>query len=254
MQWAARRRTLYLSAVFIFLAVVIGVPLALWLYDPATCSDGVQNQGETMPDKGGPCALLDERSLIPHSVEWSRSFPVRGGAYNAVAYIENPNDEAGVRSANYRFRLYDTENVIIAEKEGSTFIMPGEVTPVFDGPFSTGERRVARTYFEFSAPLVWERMNGTSRDIRVLNERMEQMESAPRISGVAENTSVIDRKNVTFIAVVFDAAGNALAASRTLVEHLPARERRDIVFTWPESFERPAARVDITVVSAPISP
>lgn len=253
MQWASKRRTLYLSSIALFLAVIFGVPLLLWLHDPATCSDGVQNQGETLPDKGGPCSLLDERSLIPHSVEWARSFSVRDGAYNAVAYIDNPNDDAGVAVANYRFRLYDTENIIISEKEGSTFIMPGEVTPVFAGPFSTGNRVVARTYFEFSAPLVWERMRGTSRDIRISNERTEEASTAPRVIASVENTSVQDKQNLTFVAVVFDGAGNAVAASQTALASLSAGEKRDIVFTWPNAFERAPARVDITVVSAPLS-
>lgn len=253
MRWASKRRTLYLSSIILFFAVLLGVPLILWLYEPATCSDGTQNQGETMVDKGGPCSLLDERSLIPHSVEWARSFSVREGAYNAVAYVENPNEEGGVRIANYRFRLYDTNNVIITEKEGSTFIMPGEVTPIFEGPFSTGNRVVARTYFEFSAPLVWERMRDTSRDITISNEQMSDMTVAPRITATVENTAVADTKEVTFIAVVFDATGNAVGASRTVLDMIPGAERRDITFTWPSPFERQPARVDITVVMPPVS-
>lgn len=254
MQWAARRRTLYLSGVVLFLALVLGVPLALWLHDPATCFDGVQNQGETMTDKGGPCNLLDERSLIPHSVEWSRSFSVRDGAYNAVAYIENPNEEAGVRAAPYRFRVYDTDNVIIAEYEGTTFIMPGEITPVFAGPFSTGRRVVSRTYFEFSAPLVWERMQNSSGVISVSNERITDTASMPRVSATAENSSVSEVKNVTFIAVLFDAAGNAIAASQTLLASIPSRGRSEIVFTWPSAFSVVPARVDISVLTPPVLP
>src|SRR3989338_3644962 len=77
MSWASQRRTTYLIGVFIFLALIFGVPIYANYYKPASCSDGVQNQGETAPDKGGPCILLDERALAPASILWSRSFEVR---------------------------------------------------------------------------------------------------------------------------------------------------------------------------------
>jgi hypothetical protein len=217
MRWAARRRTFYLLGIFVFFAIVAGIPLALWLSEPPTCSDGVQNQGETAVDKGGPCPLLEERDLIPHAVEWARSFPVRGGAYSAVAYIENPNELAGVREASYRFRLYDENNVIVAERSGTTFVMPGKVTPVFEGALPTGNRKVSRTYFEFSGPLVWERLKDGSFSIRVSNQKMQDAGTTPRLSATVENTSVKDSRDIAFVAVVFDPAGNAIAASRTIL-------------------------------------
>lgn len=254
MRWAARRRAFYITGVALFFAVSIGVPLYFWLDEVPTCKDGVQNQNETAVDRGGPCPLLDERALIPHAVEWSRAFPVRSGAYSAVAYIENPNEQGGVLEASYRFRLYDENNVIVAERSGAAFIMPGQVTPVFEGDIPTGNRRVSRTYFEFTGPLVWERLKDTSGDVRILNQRVTETDSAPRLSAVAENISVRDLRELAFVAVVFDPAGNALAASRTILARLPGGERNDLVFTWPEPFERAVGRVDIIPLLEPAVP
>jgi len=50
-----------------------------------------------------------------------------------AAYIENPNDGAACASVAYHLGLYDSENVIVAERTGTTFIMPGGITPVFIG-------------------------------------------------------------------------------------------------------------------------
>src|SRR3989344_7429415 len=91
MSWASRRRTFYILGIVLFFMVTVGIPAAIFLYKPPTCFDGKQNQEETAVDKGGPCLLLDERTLVPHAVVWSRSFEVRDGTYSAVAYIENPN-------------------------------------------------------------------------------------------------------------------------------------------------------------------
>src|SRR3989344_2514809 len=134
MSWASRRRTKYLTAVILFFIVVVGGPIAYTILSiEPTCFDGKQNQGETVPDKSGPCSILDERYITPYAVMWARSFEVRSGSYTAVAYIGNPNPEAGVALAHYRFGLYDSQNILIAERVGATFIMPGGITPVLEG-------------------------------------------------------------------------------------------------------------------------
>lgn len=252
MSWARRRRALYLTIIFGILAVIVAVPVFMWLYEPATCFDGIQNQTETAVDRGGPCALLDERALIPHAVLWARSFEVRDGVYSAVAYIENPNQSAAVLRAPYRFKLYDANNIIVAEQEGVTFLMPGTITPVFAGPISTGQREVARTFFEFVGPLVWERAVDASQIISVTNKRISGETTRPRISAVVTNTSIYDVSDVRVIAVAFDAAGNAINASETVVPFVSADASEPVVFTWPEGFTRPVARIDVRVVMEPV--
>src|SRR3989344_4168769 len=134
MSWASRRRTIYAIGVILFFLIVVGGPLLYsYLKTPPTCTDGRQNQGETSVDKGGPRPLLDTSSLSPSAILWTRSFYVRSGSYDAVAYIQNPNQEAGVRAVSYRF-------VLIAERTGAAFLMPGGITPVFEGAIDTGNR------------------------------------------------------------------------------------------------------------------
>ena len=252
MSWASRRRTTYLSGVLLFFVITIGVPLFFYFYKPASCFDGKQDNGETAVDKGGECNVLDERSLSPSSTSWARSFSVRGGFYNAVAYIENPNEAAGVISAPYRFRLYDENNVEIAEREGRAFIMPGTITPVFEGQIETGNRVVAHTFFEFTAPLVWRRTTDTAGIIKVSGRVITDTATMPRITAVAKNTSVSDVKNYTFVAVVFDISGNAMAASETALQRIQAGKEAELTFTWPDAFTRAVGHVDITALRIPV--
>lgn len=257
MSWASRRRAVYLSGVFLFVALVVGVPLSIWLYEPANCFDGVQNGKETAVDKGGDCVLLDERTLTPHAILWARAFPVRSAGENisatftAVAYVENPNQTAGVARAPYRFRFYDASNILVGEVEGSTFIMPGSITPVFQGRIDTGQRAITRAFFEFTAPLVWERMNDTAGAVVIENKEILDLETMPRVNAVARNTSVRDVKDMAFVAVAFDPGGNAIASSYSTLPLLEAGERSTLTFTWPEAFERPLARIDIIARLAP---
>ncbi len=253
MSWASRRRTVYTIGIVIFFALVIGVPLERYLNQPPTCTDGIQNQGETAPDKGGPCPIFDERTLAPSSVMWTRSFKVRGGSYNATAYIENPNDNAGVRAAQYRFGLYDGQNVLVAERTGTTFIMPGSITPVFEANIDTGNRDVAHTYFEFTRPLVWEHLQNPASAITISNREMSNLNAGPRVTATAENTSVAPLTGVSFVAIVFSPAGNARAASQTALSRLNSGERQQITFTWPDPFGTQVGRVDIVPLMAPVS-
>jgi len=245
-------RAKYIFGIFLFFAVVIGTPLAIWLYEPASCFDGKLNQGEFSIDRGGPCKLLDERQLIPHATLWARTFKVEDGKYSGVAYIENPNHDAGALEAPYRFRLYDEKNVLVAEKEGHMFIMPGVITPLFIGNIETGEREATRAFFEFAGPLVWERLIDRSSFLVVRNKELTNVETQPRVIAVVDNKEVKDIENIEMIAVAFDSAGNAFAASSTVIPLLEGGESVSIVFTWPEPFLRRAARVDVLPSVIPV--
>lgn len=251
MSWAKRRQGMFVGGFLLFLVVVIGIPTGIWLYSPATCTDGVQNQGETSPDHGGPCPLLDESTLSPHAVMFARAFPVRAGLYSAVAYIDNPNKDAGVIAAPYRFKLYDSNNILIADGEGATYVMPGSVTPVFSGLIETGNRVVSRTFFEFAGPLTWERLKDTATVISVSDKQTLDFETKPRLTASAKNSAVSDAEDVVFIAVLFDPAGNAFATSQTIVPLIPAGESVDLVFTWPDPFTQQVGRVDVTPIRMP---
>jgi hypothetical protein len=176
---------------------------------------------------------------------------VRDGSYNAVAYIQNPNDAAGVRQVEYRFALYDSLNVLVAEREGSTFIMPGAVTPVFESGIQTGNRIAVRTYFIYKTKPVWERLQDRSRLIAINDKDLQNTDSVPRLTATARNTTVRDITDIRFVATVFDQTGNAFATSQTNIQKLRGGEKQEITFTWPDPFEITVGRVDIVTVVEP---
>lgn len=253
MSWASKRRFLYLFGIFLFFGTLIGAPLAYKYFTiPPTCFDGIQNQGETAIDKGGPCLLLDEATLAPHAILWARSFRVRDGSYNAVAYIQNPNQGAGVMSVPYRFGLYDSNNILIVEQTGTTYIMSGGVTPVFAGGIDTGNLTVAHTYFSFTDTMLWQRVTNPASAVTINNIEVTTTSIGPRISAIAKNTSFTDITNLSFAVTVFDGAGNAINTSSTKVDRLAAGASIPIVFTWPDPFTSVIGRIDIMPVHTPI--
>jgi hypothetical protein len=246
-----RRRILYILGIIVFFGSIISVPLAIFLYEDPTCFDGKQNQGEHAIDRGGPCVLLDEASITPNAVLLARSFRVRDGAYTSVAYIENPNSGAGVEKVKYRMALYDSENVLVAERIDTTPIMPGGVTPVFEGGIDTGQRIATHTIFQFLEAPRWERMRNVASVVSITRDPLTDQNTVPRLNAKVENTSVSDIRDLKFVAVIFDPAGNAFAASQTALDRLNANERKGITFTWPSAFEVPVGRIDIIPIHTP---
>ena len=252
MSWAFKRKFLYIAGIVLFFAVIIGTPVLYWYtHIPPSCSDGIQNQGETSVDRGGPCPLLDPNTLTPISVLWSRSFKVRDGSYSSVAYVENLNREAGIEKIAYRFRLYDSHNVLVADRDGTTYIMPGAVTPILQTGIDTGTREAVRTLFDFLEEPVWKKMSSSVEKITVDNKKVSDLTFLPRISADVKNLDVAPMFDASLVAVIFDPGGNAFAASGTHIDRFPEGSQQNVVFTWPTPFTTPIGRIDILPVGKP---
>lgn len=252
-QWARKRQLEYAGGIFLFLFVIVAPIIFLTSYEEKTCFDEKLNQEETAIDRGGPCVLLDERFVQPYAVLWSRTFPVRDGFYNTVAYIENPNQDAGVYNAIYQFKLYDEKNILIAERFGQTPILPEGVFPIFESRIDTGKRVPTRTLFSFVNDLTWEKMASPTIGISIRNEKVSELETMPRLDAVVHNSGVTTVNGIVLVATLFDTAGNAFTSSRTLVEAIAPNEEFPIAFTWPEPFAFKVARVDIIPLALPKS-
>jgi hypothetical protein len=190
MDWSARRRILYIIGVIAFFVAVLWYPAYQLLHHVPTCTDGIQNGDETGIDIGGTCPVLDARMLVPVSVRWSRAFKTTDGLYNAVAYVENPNDAAGVMQAPYRFKFYDGTNRLVAERDGIATVMPGSVTPIFEGRVESKDLSIVRAFFDFPDPLTFTRLADTARLIEVSDRTTTDTATAPRVSATVTNTGV----------------------------------------------------------------
>ncbi len=252
MSWAMRRRVLYLTGLFLFFIIVVGLPLAYKFSTvPASCVDGQQNQEETTPDKGGPCPNVDTNLLAPSSVVWTRSFKVRDGSYSVVSYIQNPNDHAGIGNIAYTFSLYDSENVLVAERKGEMFVMPGGITPVYEPDIDTGNRIVQRAFFRFDEKGQWRNYEDTSKVLRITDRELSDITTVPRLQATVTNIDTLPRTNISFVAVILDTAGNAFASSATKIDRIEAGQTKQIVFTWPNPFALQVGRIDILPVTVP---
>lgn len=245
MSWAGRRRALYSIIILFGLAVIIGIPMFFLLYEEPTCSDGKYNQNEVGIDCGGSCELLCDSQIALPAVLWSRSFAVTEGVYNSVAYIENSNFKAGTFEVPYIFKLFDSENILVTERRGVTYISPNNAFVVFEGGIVTGERVPAKTFFEFRGEPEWFELNNPAISLVIENRILSDTNSSPKLDATLKNISTEDIKDIEIMAIIFDTNDNAITSSRTIVELLPKNSAQDIAFTWPKPFSSSVGRVEI---------
>lgn len=234
----------------IILAVVlaIGAFFALpYFFKAPTCFDKKQNGNESGVDCGGPCLKLCLSQVNDLKVIWQRSFKITNGVYDVLAYVVNQNYDAGVKKIIYKFSLYDTNNLLIAERVGKTFISPNGKLGIFEGGVRTGERVPKRVFFEFVEVPKWEKVSGKAVlfSLGTENIRLENLSANPRLSVDITNKSIYSLSNIEIIVILYDDKENAFAVSKTTLDALPNDGKVTAVFTWILPFEKPPTRIEI---------
>jgi hypothetical protein len=243
MNWSARRKTIYLLIFFAIAILLIGVPVFLVTYKPPTCFDGKQNEGEAGIDCGGPCEkLCSPLELLPITL-WQQTFKVLPGVYTAVAYIQNPNLKAEAFSVPYQFTIYDTSGNVLTQKTGTADIPPGENFAVLESNIQIATATPAHTDFQFSDQFVWQ-VAPDDPQLTVQNLSISAGQS-PSVEADILNPSYTNLPRVDVTAIVYDASGNAFAASKTYLDSLPAQSSGHVVFTWPLPFSGTPTRAEI---------
>jgi hypothetical protein len=236
MTWSGRRQTIY-SAV----GAVIVLILLITLYEtfftaPATCFDGKQDGTETGVDCGGnTCSLICADAAHPPVALWARAFSTNPGIYSAVAYIQNNNVGAGARGVPYTFKLYDKDNILLAERDGVANLPPVQNTPITEANIDVGNGVVVHTLFEFTTdpPAVWNKVAAGGYPQLTSSSPVPNADYS-KVSTTLVNNTVAEVKNVSVVAILYDQNGTAIATSKSIIPSIPAKSQQPVVFTWPQ--------------------
>ena len=175
---------------------------------------------------------------------WIRFFKNREGFYDAAALVDNPNLNAGISDIKYSFKLYDANNILIAAKDGNTFINPGEQQLIFESNISTGPRTPARAFIEFSQPENWKYIKKEKSFLSVVKKDFVNL-PFPRLTAEIRNDSLFDTKDVIVSAILYDESGNAQGVSSTKIDLIGAGLSETAAFTWPQSFEKEPVSIEV---------
>ncbi len=232
-RWAFLRRVIYGTGFSLVLTLMVTGLYFIYGYQAPNCLDGFMNGVERGIDCGGGCARICSMDVSKPYVQWVKAFRVSEGVYNAVAYLENRNINAGVPNLKYTLKLFDADG-LIAERSGETPLPPNTIYPVFEGRISTGDRIPTETVIEFESESIW--VEAVLNGDRYKTERRELMgaDKRPVLTATLRNETLDEAQDVDVVATIFDAQGTPLTASRTKIPSFPGRTSKDVTFTWPE--------------------
>lgn len=248
MSWTSRRKS---RIIYIFLGVVAlvgGLLILPAVTHTPTCFDGKMNGKEKGVDCGGECALQCTQYTQEVNITWQRSYQIVPGFYNAVAYIENQNFQAGAAKVPYKFRLYDKNRILIAERDGETFIEPNRAFVVFEQQIPVGEGVPVYTTFDFTTPPALYKTDARYEDmiIRVTDQVLKTDDIKPRFSATLKNISdLYTISDIDVYVVLYDDQDNAIQVGKTRLPALDPRQEKSIFIVWQNQFETKPVRFEV---------
>ncbi|MBU6388818.1 hypothetical protein KGQ72_03015 [Patescibacteria group bacterium] len=250
MSWAARRRFIIALIAGAVVVAFLTVILTATLYKTPSCTDGVQNQGETGVDCGGPCSALCTVEQEPPTVLFTQVLPSSTGRTSIIASVENKNAGAAAKNVPYKVQLYGSDRSLIQDISGALDLPPGATVPVFIPGITTGKQAVARAFLTMaSSSPQWFVMNADPRILPLVSAiKQSGTADAPRIEATLTNPSITELTDVQTIVLVRNEQGSVIAASATIVPVIPAQGEATATFTWNSAFADVPASIQVVPV------
>ena len=232
------------------IVVLLGALLYLLFLKPtASCTDGVKSGDELGVDCGGSCKRVCPLEVSALRTIWTRIFSVSPRTYDVAALIENSNVGYAVPSLRYTFKVYDDRNVLIVERDGTTFVNEKERFVVFEPVIDVGERIPTHATLTFETVNWVRHTNGkSSRDAQpafnIQNKRFV-VSPKPRLTAELLGDPLRDAHGVEVRAVVYDGDGTAVGVSSTLIDTVKKGSIEQLFFTWQEPFANGAVATEL---------
>ncbi len=235
--WGMRRQLTYLL-IFFFLVAGAGYGVYTRITPKPTCSDSLRNGTESGVDCGGSCSRICANEIEDLQVEWSKIFQARSGTYDAAALVLNPNLAYGLATLHYRFSLFDGNNKLVAEREGDTFVNPGEKVALYEPNIVTGDRVPMRAYVQFEDPdyvLSWRKATLPLRPQLSIDNPQFRIAAKPELVAQLANRSIADAASVQAVGILFDKDEAPIGVQSSYFDNLKRNDAVPVSFSWISS-------------------
>lgn len=227
-----QKKQFTIATIFILIVVVVGFGIYFLVKPSPTCFDGIQNQGETGIDCGGPkCGPCEEaEELVVISADFIPTFP---SDFDLVAKIRNPNPDWGIETMDYKFNIYGSDNELIGYKTGKTYVLPQETKYIIEQRMTT-EIDPFKADIELSN-IIWQELKDFEEiEIGIKDKRHEITEQGfNKVSGNIENKSSYDLVKIEINGLLFDENDKLIAVGKTETRAILTGESRYFEIIWP---------------------
>jgi hypothetical protein len=250
MSWAARRRLVIVSVIALVVVVIVAAISYFSFHRAPSCVDGIQNQQEQGIDCGGPCAYLCAALEQVPVVRFTQAIAEGPGRTDVIAYIDNSNQDAYARGVSYSLSLYGADHALGAPViHGVTDLPPGASVPIFIPNINTANSVITTAFLTIDpAAIKWQAGTDTRVIPQVGNQTLTSTSTTPRITATLTNPSARPLSDIKVVVTIYDASGNVINASQTIVPSIAGQGSAVATFTWNAPFSAPAARIDVVPV------
>ncbi len=236
----------------VYLAIFLSIAGCMYWTNrpPASCFDGRQNQNEEGVDCGGVCAACEE-PIKPEKMDITSTAVMRGGpgVYDVVAEVSNPNPLLGASRFYYTITLYDGSNQRVAQRAGTSLILPQQDRFVAELNISSSVEP-KKVSMEIS-DVEWVRFeNIVDPDFIVSGESYGKVQAGIDFAeafGVVHNRSPYDFAAVDALVILRNEIGQPIAVNKTRIGAFRAFEQRDFRLNWTYPFDGVISDIDIDV-------
>jgi hypothetical protein len=250
MDYRRRKQTIIVLILAVFFGLILGFIYFKYLKADPTCSDGKKNQGETSVDCGGPCIACERLLIEPVKIEWVKAINTAGNVYDLVAKMENPNKNFGLSKMDYSFKLFDSDNNLLKEQKGSTFILPGQKKYLMEINIDAGKTvNHLELAVSNSDKTEWKKLNDNfeTPNIFVRERQFKYLENNQgEASGIIKNDSSFDFGEITVSIVLFSESKEILGINKTKVNSVLSGEERHFSTLWFEPVNGEIKSIEIT--------
>lgn len=250
MNWAQKRQA---SIAGILVLVFVALSALLWwkfLYVPPSCVDHKQNGNERGVDCGGSCTYIcaaDVANPEP-TIKFVRTLSPLPGRTDVVAYVDNANGTVAASQASYTLEVFNDQNALVGKRTGTIDLLPGVTTPLFFSNVVSGDASTMHAFLTIDpASVHWVASSIPEKKFAPENVQFAPGDS-PRLTATIRNLTVASIGQTAFVATLFDAQGNAVGASATVIVSLAPKDSAPVVFTWPTAIGGDVSRIEILPV------
>ncbi|MFA5962228.1 MAG: hypothetical protein WC848_06095 [Parcubacteria group bacterium] len=215
----------------------------------ATCTDGVKNQNEEGIDCGGICPancvknevkdfIVGETGVVESSI---------AGQYDFYGQVINPNNTYGSKSFSYDIRFKDENGLILAERQGESFILPGDKKYIIENNIGSDKHPISIDFSVTDSQWVETDDLYERPDLEIVNKSYNEITSGVGFSeakGLLKNKSPFDFALIRVRVILRDMAGKIIALNSTEMRTVRSGENRDYRAFWPNRFPGGVADVE----------
>ncbi len=237
------KQVIYGAFYLIVAAGIVAAAYFLFFYHPATCTDGIQNQGEAGVDCGGPCATVcaptSTRAIgvlaaqvIPVAPQLS-SLPFR---YTLFAQVANTANGFAAPSFDYQFDLYSASGTLVQSVPGQSFLYSGEVKYLV-APNVTTDVPVDHAALTV-APPQWVPASAMGIIPQFSLQNLgpgPSTSSTVSVEGSLKDGDLSSFANILVVALFYDRYNAVAGASQTVVDQIAPGETVPFSVLYPAS-------------------